>query len=73
MEWLQQNWQTVLEAIGYLIGSATVITGLINKPGANKAAEWLGKILGLLSAVTFKDQPGSFSIPLTTIDIAPKE
>ena len=73
MEWLQNNWQTILEAIGYLIGGATVIVGLINKPKANVAVEWLGKVLRLLSAVTFKDQPGSLSIPLTNIDITPKE
>jgi hypothetical protein len=73
MEWLQANWQTILESIGYLIGAATVIVGMINKPKANAAVEWLGKILKLLSAVTFKDEPGSLSVPLTTIDIAPKE
>jgi hypothetical protein len=73
MEWLQNNWQTILEALGYLIGGATVIVGLINKPGANKAVEWLGKILRLLSAVTFKDQPGTWSVPLTNIDIKPAE
>jgi hypothetical protein len=30
-------------------------------------------ILKLLSAVTFKDEPGTLSVPLTNIDIAPKE
>lgn len=73
MEWLTQNWQTILEAVGYLIGGATVIVGMINKPKANAAVEWLGKILKLLSAVTFKDEPGSLSVPLTNIDIKPSE
>jgi hypothetical protein len=73
MEWLQLNWQTLVEALGYLIGGATVIVGLINRPKANKAVEWLGKLLHLFSMVTFKNEAGSLSVPLTTIDIKPKE
>jgi len=73
MDWLQANWQTLVEALGYLIGGATVIVGLIDKPKANAAVEWLGKILHLFSAVTFKNEPGTLSVPLTTIDIKPAE
>jgi hypothetical protein len=73
LEWMQINYGTMLEILGYLIAGGTAITGLIKSDKAEGAKAILLKIAHILSAVSPIDKPGSLSVPLTTIDIKPKE
>ena len=69
---LQENGATILELVGGLIAICSVAVGLSNKPTAQTASGWLLKVAKFFSAVTFKDEPGTISVPLTDKDIAPK-
>jgi hypothetical protein len=73
IEWLQANYGTLLEALLGLIGVGTAITGMVHSDKATGAKAILLKIAHILSAVAPIDAPGSLSVPLTTIDIKPKE
>lgn len=72
MDWITTNWPTLLEALGGLILTCSTLVGISNKPKAQTASSFLMKIAKFFSAVTFKDEPGTVSIPLTDIDIVPK-
>ena len=73
LEWLQANYTTILTVLGGLIGVGTAITGFFSGEKATGAKAVLLKIAHILSAVSPIDKPGSLSVPLTTIDIKPKE
>lgn len=73
MEWLQANYGTLVEILVGLIAVGTAITGLFSGQKAQGIAAVLLKISHFFSAVAPIDQPGSLSVPLTTIDIKPKE
>jgi hypothetical protein len=73
IEWMQTNYQLLLTILGGLIGAGTAITGLFSGEKATGAKAILMKVSHILSAVAPIDSPGSLSIPLTTIDIKPKE
>jgi hypothetical protein len=73
IEWLQTNYQLLLTILGGLIGAGTAVTGLFSGEKATGAKAILMKVSHILSAVAPIDSPGSLSIPLTTIDIKPKE
>ena len=73
IEWLQSNYGMLLEILGGLIAVGTAITGLVHSDKATGAKAVLLKISHILSAVAPIDSPGSLSIPLTTVDITPKE
>jgi hypothetical protein len=67
IDWIQNNWYAVAEGIGYLILAATVAVGFVNGPKADKAKTILDRIMGILRQVgigTYKDEPGTFSMPL---------
>jgi hypothetical protein len=67
IDWIQNNWYTVAEAIGGLLVAAGVIVGFFNGPKADRAKTVLDRILGLLRQIgvgTYKDEPGTFSVPL---------
>ena len=72
MDWITTNWPTVLNALGMLIVACSTFVGLSNKPQAQNVSAILLKIAKFFSAVTFKDEPGTLSIPLTDKDIVPK-
>ena len=73
MEWITTNWPMLLESLGGLILICSTLVGISNKPKAQTASAVLMKVAKFFSAVTFKDEPGTISVPLTDIDIAPKE
>jgi hypothetical protein len=73
IEWMQANYGTILTVVGSLIGAGTAITGLFSGDKATGAKAILMKIAHILSAVAPIDSPGSLSIPLTTVDIKPKD
>jgi hypothetical protein len=73
IEWLQTNYQLLLTILGGLIGAGTAVTGLFSGEKATGAKAVLMKVAHILSAVAPIDSPGSLSIPLTTVDIKPKE
>jgi hypothetical protein len=62
-----------LTILGGLIGAGTAVTGLFSGEKATGAKAVLMKVAHILSAVAPIDSPGSLSIPLTTVDIKPKE
>jgi hypothetical protein len=66
IDWIQNNWYAVAEGIGYLVLAATVATGFVNGPKADKVKTVLDRIIGILRQIgigTFKDEPGTLSIP----------
>ena len=73
VDWIQTNWGTLAEVLVGLIAVGTAITGLFSGSKAEGAKAVLMKISHFFSAVAPIDQPGSLSVPLTTIDIKPKE
>jgi hypothetical protein len=67
IDWVQNNWYAVAEGIGYLVLFAGAVVGFFNGPKADKAKTIFDRILGLLRQIgigTFKDEPGTFSMPL---------
>jgi hypothetical protein len=67
IDWIQNNWYAVAEAAGGLVVAAGVIVGFFNGPKADRAKTVLDRILGLLRQIgvgTYKDEPGTFSVPL---------
>lgn len=72
MEWITNNWAALLEGVGGLILACSALVGLSNAPKAQTASSFLLRVAKFFSAVTFKDEPGSLSVPLTDVDIAPK-
>ena len=73
LEWMQNNYGELLKILGYLIAGGTAITGMVKSDKAEGAKAILLKVDHILSAVSPIDQPGSLSVPLTTIDIKPKD
>ena len=73
MEWITTNWAMLLEIVGGFILLCSTAVGLSNTPKAQNVSAMLLKIAKFFSAVTFKDEPGTLSVPLTDVDIAPKE
>ena len=61
MQWLIENYQTLLTIVGLLISATSLITGLTPTP---KDDAILAKIIKALSIVTSKDEPGTFKRPL---------
>ena len=72
IEWLQGNYGTLIEILIGLIAVGTAITGIFSGERAQGVTAVLMKISHFFSAVAPIDQPGSLSVPLTTIDIKPK-
>lgn len=67
IEWLQNNWATLGEAIGGLMIVAGIIVGFFNGPKADKARGILDSMLSFLRMIgigTYKDEPGTLSVPL---------
>jgi hypothetical protein len=67
IDWVQNNWYGMAEAVGGFVVAAGVIVGFFNGPKADKAKTVLDRILGLLRQIgvgTYKDEPGTFSVPL---------
>lgn len=73
LDWLQTNYGTLVNVLLGLIGVGTAITGMIGGARAEGAKAIMLKISHFFSAVAPIDGPGSLSIPLTTVDIKPKE
>ena len=73
LDWIQTNWGTLVNVLLGLIGVGTAITGMIGGEKAEGAKAILLKISHFFSAVAPIDKPGSLSIPLTTVDIKPKD
>jgi len=73
MDFLTQNWAVILESIGGLILICSTLVGMSVKPKAQNVSAVLLKVAKFFSAVTFKDEPGTLSVPLTDVDIVPKE
>ena len=66
IDFMQNNWYTMAEGIGYIILAASVAVGFANGPKADKVKTVLDRIMGLLRQIgitTFKDEPGTLSIP----------
>jgi len=55
MEWLIENWDDILLALGALHAFATVVTKLTPSP---KDDEWLAKVWGFLSFLPSRGIPG---------------
>jgi hypothetical protein len=72
MEWITTNWPTLLQVVGGVIAACSAAVGLSNKPKAQNVSSVLLSIAKFFSAVTFRDEPGTLSIPLTDKDIVPK-
>jgi hypothetical protein len=67
IDWIQNNWYAMAEAVGGIVVAAGVVVGFFNGPKADKAKTVLDRILGLLRQIgigTYKDEPGTFSVPL---------
>jgi hypothetical protein len=67
IDWIQNNWYAMAEGVGYLVLFASVAVGFANGPKADRAKTVLDRIMGLLRQIgigTFKDEPGTFSMPL---------
>jgi hypothetical protein len=67
IDWIQNNWYSMAEAAGGIVVAAGVIVGFFNGPKAGKAKTVLDRMLGLLRQIgvgTYKDEPGTFSVPL---------
>jgi hypothetical protein len=66
IDFIQNNWYAMAEGLGYLILAAGAIVGFFDGPKADKAKTIFDRILGILRQVgigTFKDEPGTMSIP----------
>jgi hypothetical protein len=64
---VQEVFAKVVAALGTLSVAATAIVGFFNGPRASKARKGLDIILGFLRMVgfgTYKDEPGTYSMPL---------
>ena len=73
IDWIQTNWETLATVLGSLVAVGTAITGLFSGEKAEGVKAILMKVAHIFSAVAPIDKPGSLSVPLTTIDIKPKE
>lgn len=60
--WLGENWLTLVEVTGGLLGVASLITGLTNTPKDDAFVAKLQGWLGRLSVVTHKDAPNSLKM-----------
>ena len=66
IEWIQNNWGMVLQAIIAAMVFAGMVTGMFNGPRAEKAKGIFDYILTLLRGFgvgTYKDEPGTLSVP----------
>lgn len=66
---VQEIISMVITALGTIMVAATAITAMFNGPRAQKAKGILDLILSFLRMIgfgTFKDEPGTFSVPLKT-------
>ena len=67
--WIQNNWYQMAEWLGAVVVGAGVVVGFFDGPKADKAKTVFGRILGILRTIgvgTFKDEPGTLSIPGST-------
>ena len=66
IDWIQNNWYAVAQALGGLVVAAGVIVGFFNGPRADTAKTVIARILGLLRQIgigTYADEPGTLSMP----------
>lgn len=66
IDWIQNNWATMLEAIAGVLVTAGIITGFFNGPRADQAKSILDRILAMIRGLgigTYKDEPGTGSLP----------
>lgn len=67
VEWLQEHGGALLGGVIAVLTAASVVVGNLDGPGAKKTAGWLNLLLmGLrrLSAVTWRNEPKSLSVPV---------
>lgn len=62
--WLGENWGTLIEVTGGLLGVASLITGLTKSPKDDKVIAKIQGWLGLVSFLKHKDKDGTFKVPL---------
>lgn len=62
MNWITQNWPTVVSIAGALYTLLSIINGLIQNPVAKS---WMGKALDGLSFLSRASAPGTVKAPLT--------
>jgi hypothetical protein len=66
MDWITQNWPLVLGVIYAFLSAAGQLTGMFDGPKAEKAQGIFERILAILRGLgigTYKDEPGSVSMP----------
>ena len=66
IEWIQNNWMAVAQALAGLMVFAGMVTGFFAGPRADKAKGIFDYILGLLRTIgigTYRDEPGTLSVP----------
>lgn len=73
LNWINANGATLVGTLGSIIAACSVLVGFSNKPKAQTFSDGLFKVAKFFSGLTFKDEPGTISIPLTDKDIVPKE
>jgi hypothetical protein len=55
MNWVRENWDLILEVLGFL---ALVVASVITRLGPEKAPKWLLVVADVLSFVPKKDKKG---------------
>lgn len=66
INWMTTNWPYVLGFLYALISAAGQFVGMFNGPGADKARGIFDYVLGILRSLgagTYKDEPGTTSVP----------
>ena len=67
MQWMTTNWPYVIGFIYALVSAAGQFVGMFDGPGADKARGIFDYVLGILRSLgagTYKDEPGTTSMPL---------
>jgi hypothetical protein len=65
--WITTNWPLVLGAVYFLVSAVGQFVGFFNGPKAENAKGVFEKILSILrrfGAGTYKDEPGTNSVPI---------
>lgn len=66
MDWITENWALLVGAIYALLSAIGLFVGLFEGPKADKAKSIFEKILSILRGLglgTYKDEPGTGSVP----------
>jgi hypothetical protein len=66
VDWIQTNWLLAAGILYALLSLAGQIVGMVNGPKADKASGVIERLMALLRGLgigTYKDEPGSVSMP----------